>query len=213
MKSITRRTFVGTSAAALLAGAGVGMPSLRAAAADKVLLRLSSPATPTDQRAVALIEVFAPAVADFATFEPHWNATLFKQGTELEAIARGNLEMSITSPQELATIYPAWSIFTAGYLHRDAEHQKKVFAASFMDEMKKQVETDLGVKLLTVMYLGRRQLDLEDRKEDHDAGGSRGREAAHARNRRLAVSGQGARRQPGADRIHRDLHGPPDRCD
>ena len=165
MKPITRRTFVGTSAAALLAGAGVGMPSRRAAAADKVLLRLSSPATPTDQRAVALTEVFAPTVADFATFEPHWNATLFKQGTELEAIARGNLEMSITSPQELATIYPAWSIFTAGYLHRDAEHQKKVFAASFMDDMKKQVETDLGVKLLTVMYLGRRQLDLRIEKK------------------------------------------------
>ena len=165
MKSITRRAFVGTSAAALLAGTAVGMPSFRAAAADKVLLRLSSPATPTDQRAVALIEVFAPAVAGFATFEPHWNATLFKQGTELEAIARGNLEMSITSPQELATIYPSWSIFTAGYLHRDAEHQKKVFAASFMDDMKKQVETDLGVKLLTVMYLGRRQLDLRIEKK------------------------------------------------
>ena len=166
MKSITRRAFVGTSsAAALLAGTAVGMPSFRAAAADKVLLRLSSPATPTDQRAVALIEVFAPAVAGFATFEPHWNATLFKQGTELEAIARGNLEMSITSPQELATIYPSWSIFTAGYLHRDAEHQKKVFAASFMDEMKKQVETELGVKLLTVMYLGRRQLDLRIEKK------------------------------------------------
>ncbi len=54
--------------------------------------------------------------------------TLFKQGTELEAIARGNLEMSIASAQELATLIPAWSIFTAGYLMRDAEHQKKVFA-------------------------------------------------------------------------------------
>jgi tripartite ATP-independent transporter DctP family solute receptor len=163
MTGITRRALLGS--AALVAGAGLGMSVLRAAAADKVLLRLSSPATPTDQRSVALTEIFGPAIADFATFEPHWNATLFKQGTELEAIARGNLEMSIASPQELATIYPSWSIFTAGYLHRDAEHQKRVFAASLMDDMKKQVENDLGVKLLTVMYLGRRQLGLRTEKK------------------------------------------------
>jgi tripartite ATP-independent transporter DctP family solute receptor len=137
-------------------------------AADKITLRLSSPATPTDQRAVALTSVFGPAVAGFATFEPHWNATLFKQGTELEAIARGNLEMSITSPQELATLIPSWSIFTAGYLHRDAEHQKKVFAADFMEPMKKGVEDKLGVKLLSVMYLGRRQLNLRQSQKQLD---------------------------------------------
>lgn len=162
---LDRRTFLGGSAAALAAGmAGLGIDGV--AAADKVLLRLSSPATETDQRAVALTTVFGPAVADFATFEPHWNATLFKQGTELEAIARGNLEMSITSPQELATIIPSWSIFSAGYLLRDAEHQKKVFTSGIMDDMKKEVEDQLGVKLLTVMYLGRRQLDLRMSKAD-----------------------------------------------
>jgi len=133
--------------------------------AENIVLRLSSPATPTDQRAIALTEVFAPAVKDFATFEPHWGATLFKQGTELEAIARGNLEMSITSAQELATIIPEFSIFTAGYLHRDADHQKKVFAADFMTPLKQKVEDTLGVKLLAVMYLGRRQLNLRPDKE------------------------------------------------
>ncbi len=165
MTAITRRAFLGTTAIGLSVCGFASVFPLRARAADKVLLRLSSPATPTDQRSVALTDVFAPAVADFATFEPHWNATLFKQGTELEAISRGNLEMSITSPQELATIFPEWSIFTAGYLHRDADHQKKVFAAAFMDPMKKKVEDQLGVKLLTVMYLGRRQLDLRIEKK------------------------------------------------
>lgn len=160
---ITRRTLLGATAAAFVAASLAGIaPAL---AQDKVTLRLSSPATPTDQRAVALTEVFGPAVADFATFEPHWNATLFKQGTELEAIARGNLEMSITSAQELAALFPEWSIFTAGYLHRDAEHQKAVFAADFMDPMKQKLEEELGVKLLTVMYLGRRQLNLRTEGE------------------------------------------------
>lgn len=160
---IVRRALLAASAAAFFAASMAGFAP--AHAQDKVTLRLSAPATPTDQRAVALTEIFAPAVAEFATFEPHWNATLFKQGTELEAIARGNLEMSITSAQELATIFPEWSIFTAGYLHRDAEHQKRVFAADFLDPMKEKVEAELGVKLLTVMYLGRRQVNLRVDKE------------------------------------------------
>ena len=161
-KGINRRTFLGSTAIGLGALAVGATPVF---AQDKVKLRLSSPATPTDQRAVSLTEIFGPAIAGFAEFEPHWNATLFKQGTELEAISRGNLEMSIASAQELSTIYPEWSIFAAGYLHRDAEHQKKVFAADFMNDMKKKVEDELGVKLLTVMYLGRRQLNLKGDKE------------------------------------------------
>jgi tripartite ATP-independent transporter DctP family solute receptor len=159
----TRRALLGATAAALVALSFAGISP--AAAQDKVTLRLSAPATPTDQRAVAMTEIFAPAVADFANFEGHWNATLFKQGTELEAIARGNLEMSITSAQELASLFPEWSIFTAGYLHRDAEHQKAVFAADFMDPMKQKIEEELGVKLLSVMYLGRRQLNLRTEGE------------------------------------------------
>ena len=154
---IDRRVILGATAGVVLAA---GLAAGSAMAQDKVTLRLSTPATPTDQRSVALAEVFAPAVDEFAAYEPHYNATLFRQGTELEAIARGNLEMSITSAQELATIYPEWSIFTAGYLLRDAEHQKNVFESGIMDEMKQKVEDELGVKLLTVMYLGRRQLNL-----------------------------------------------------
>nr|WP_295469380.1 sialic acid TRAP transporter substrate-binding protein SiaP [Mesorhizobium sp.] len=157
----TRRGLLAGTAAFVALALSFGAAS----AADKITIRMSTPATETDQRAVALATVFGPAIADFATYEPHYNASLFKQGTELEAIARGNLEMSIASAQELATIYPEFSIFTAGYLHRDAEHQKKVFAADFMDPMKKKVEDELGVKLLAVMYLGRRQLNLRTDKE------------------------------------------------
>jgi tripartite ATP-independent transporter DctP family solute receptor len=156
---LNRRHIMG-AAAAIALGLSAGT-----AAAQGVKLSLSSPASPTDQRAIALTEIFGPAVKDFASFQPHWNATLFKQGTELEAIARGNLEMSITSPQELATLIPGWSIFTAGYLLRDAEHQKKVFADPLMADLKKQTEDKLGVKLLSVMYLGRRQVNLRTEKE------------------------------------------------
>jgi tripartite ATP-independent transporter DctP family solute receptor len=158
----TRRAFLLAAAAASLSlSSGVSH------AADKIKLRLSSPASATDQRAVALTTVFAPAVAGFAEFEPHWNAALFKQGTELEAISRGNLDMSIASAQELAEFFPEFSIFAAGYVHRDAAHQVAVFNSDAFKPFKQMTEDKLGVKLLTVMYLGRRQLNLRPEKTIH----------------------------------------------
>jgi TRAP-type transport system periplasmic protein len=134
-------------------------------AQEKVTLRLSSVNTETDQRAVALVTKFGPAIAEFATFEPHWGGALFKQGTELEAISRGNLEMSISSAQEMATFMPEFSVFSAGYLHQNAAHQVAVFNSPLMQPFKDKVEATLGVKILTVMYLGRRQLNLRTEQE------------------------------------------------
>jgi tripartite ATP-independent transporter DctP family solute receptor len=139
--------------------------STMSVAEDKIKLRLSSPATEADFRAQGLATVFAEGVAEFADYEPHYNDTLFKQGTELVAIARGNLEMSMTSAQELAKLIPEWSIFTAGYLMRDAEHQRKVFESDIGKEMYQLVEDKLGVKLLSVMYFGTRQLNLRGDKK------------------------------------------------
>jgi TRAP-type C4-dicarboxylate transport system substrate-binding protein len=155
MREVSRRHLLATAAVVLAAGRVT--PGL---AADKIQLRLSSVNSETDQRAIALIEKFGPAVADFASFEPHWNGTLFKQGTELEAIARGNLEMSITSAQELAVFFPEFSIFTAGYVLKDADHQVAVFKDPLFDPFRRKAEDELGVKLLAPMYLGRRQVNL-----------------------------------------------------
>lgn len=135
------------------------------AEAQNSVWRLSCPASATDQRAVALLEVFAPAIAGIATFEPSWGGTLYKQGTELAEIAKGNLELALTSAQEIAVELPEFSIFAAGYLHRDADHQLKVFAAPFMQPLKLNVEEKLGVKLLSVIYLGRRHLNLRTESE------------------------------------------------
>ncbi|WP_282605672.1 sialic acid TRAP transporter substrate-binding protein SiaP [Pelagibius sp. Alg239-R121] len=149
-------------AAVTLVSASTGFSAF---AADKIQLRMSTPATETDFRSQGLATTFADGVSEFATYEPHYNDTLFKQGTELVAIARGNLEMSITSAQELAKLIPEWSIFTAGYLMRDAEHQRKVFEGEIGKEMYQLVEDKLGVKLLSVMYFGTRQLNLRIEKE------------------------------------------------
>uniref|UniRef100_UPI00045BAB49 C4-dicarboxylate-binding protein n=1 Tax=Roseobacter denitrificans (strain ATCC 33942 / OCh 114) TaxID=375451 RepID=UPI00045BAB49 len=133
---------------------------------DKITLRMSTPASETDQRSVALAEVFAPAVAGFATYQPHYNASLIAQNSELEAIASGDLEMSIASAQELAQFFPEFSIFATGYVHQSAEHQVAVFNDPLMDPFKKTVEDELGIKLLSVMYLGQRHVNLRQTKEE-----------------------------------------------
>ena len=157
----TRRTAVAL-AVALLAP----LPAL--AQDDRVTLRLSTPASETDQRSVALAEVFAPAVSEFADYQPHYNASLIAQGSELEAIAGGDLEMSIASAQELATFFPEFSIFATGYVHQDAEHQVRVFEDELMEPFRETVEEELGVKLLAVMYLGRRHVNLRQTREELD---------------------------------------------
>ena len=129
INNLTRRAFTVLAAMALAAPAF---------AQDKVTLRMSTPASETDQRSVALAEVFAPAVADFAVYEPHYNATLIKQNSELEASASGDLEMSIASAQELAQYFPEFSIFATGYVHQDADHQVAVFGDPLMDSFKKK---------------------------------------------------------------------------
>lgn len=158
---ITRRALLAASAALAVSATG-------AFAQDKIRLRLSAVNSETDQRAIAMINVFGPTVAGFATFEPHWNGTLYAQGTELEAIAAGDLEMSITSAQELATFLPEWSIFAAGYVLQSAEHQVAVFNDPLMDPFKRKVENELGVRLLAPMYLGRRQVNLRRPRSELD---------------------------------------------
>lgn len=161
---IARRALLAVAGLALLAG-GLSVGSPHSAAAEVPVLRFSTPASQTDFRSKGLEEIFGAAIKDFAKYEPHYNATLFKQGTELIAIQRGNLEMSITSAQELATLIPSWSIFTAGYLLRDADHQRKVFESDVGKEMYGLVEDQLGIKLLSVIYFGGRQLNLRTDKE------------------------------------------------
>jgi len=163
-------TFKLTRRMALAAMIAAGSIASTSALADghAIQLRMSSSGSETDARSVAMAEVFGPAVSGFASYEPSYNATLFDQGTELDAISRGNLEMSITSAQELAQFFPEFSIFATGYVHQDAAHQVRVFNDPLMDPFKAKVEDELGVKLLSVMYLGRRHVNLRQTREELD---------------------------------------------
>jgi TRAP-type C4-dicarboxylate transport system substrate-binding protein len=129
---------------------------------------LATSGSETDMRSVAMANVFAPIVAEFADYQPGYNGTMFAQGTELEAISRGNLTMSIASAQELAQFFPEFSIFATGYVHQDAAHQVRVFNDPLMEPFKKTAEEELGVKLLSVMYLGKRHVNLRFTRDEVD---------------------------------------------
>ena len=114
-------------------------------AQDKPKLRFSAVFSEQDIRA-EMMKMFAEAIKDDFAFEPYYGGNLFKQGTELVALQRGNLEMGNIAPQDISKQIPAWSILTAGYLFRDAAHLKAFFASEVGAEMKKMAEDQLGVK-------------------------------------------------------------------
>ena len=144
---ITKKIMLSLATIALLA-VSIISPSYSA----KLKLTMATSGSETDARSLAIANVMLPMISDFADVKVGYNSTMFDQGTELDAISRGNLTMSITSAQELAQFFPEFSIFATGYVHQDAKHQVRVFSHELMDPFKKKVENELGVKLLSVVF-------------------------------------------------------------
>jgi len=90
------------------------------------------------------------------------NASLFKQGAEPVAMARGNLEMTTISAFDIAKLVPEFSIFTAGYVIRDPAHLMKVFNGPIGEELFKRVSEKMDITVLAPIYYGTRQLNLRD---------------------------------------------------
>ena len=139
-----------------------------ALAADKKVIRISSPAVPGDWHAEMLyvfkkqLEQSAPGEFDVQVF---LSGTLFKQGKEPAQMRRGNLDMALISMQDIAKRIPEYSIFTAGYLIRDPEHQQAVYYGPIGDEVFARVSKKMGLQMLSVAYLGTRQLNLRKQRE------------------------------------------------
>jgi TRAP-type C4-dicarboxylate transport system substrate-binding protein len=151
---------------AILGGAMLTAASLTVGAMgqDRPVLKFSAVFSDTDIRADAMRQLKDALAADF-TFEPHFGATLFKQGTELVALQRGNLETGIVAPQDVANQLPAWSILTAAYLFRDADHLKEFFESEAGQEMTTMAEDQLGIHIVAPVYFGARQVNLKPEKE------------------------------------------------
>ena len=149
----------------LAAGAALAAcAALPATAQDKPKLRFSAVFSDQDIRA-QMMQRFGQAIAGSFTLEPYYGGTLFKQGTELVALQRGNLEMGNIAPQDVSNQVPAWSILTSAYLFRDVDHLKTFFASDVGKEMTDMAESQLGIRILGPTYFGTRQVGLKpDRK-------------------------------------------------
>ncbi len=159
MININRRTVLAAGAA--LASAGLAG---KAAAADKKRLRFSAVFSEQDIRA-EMMKKFAGALSDDFDYKGYLGGTLFKQGTELVALQRGNLEMSNIAPQDFAKQMPEWSIVTAAYVFRDTDHLRKFFASDMGEDLKKRTQDKLDVRVLGPTYFGVRQVGLKPDKK------------------------------------------------
>ena len=156
--TFTRRAmFAATTAIAMLA---TGQ-----ALAEPIKLRFADSTTADAPRSVALVDIFAKELGPDFAFEPYFGSTLYKQGTEIVAVQRGNLEMALMPPSDFAKQVPAFSILTAAYLVRDAAHLKAIFDSEIGDEFKKMAREEMGVVVLAPAYYGTRHVNLKgDRK-------------------------------------------------
>jgi tripartite ATP-independent transporter DctP family solute receptor len=151
--------------ATLKAGAALAAASaLPVWAQAKPVIRFAAVFSDKDIRA-GMIQMFAKDVEGDFKVEPFYNSTLFKQGTELVALQRDNLEMGNIAPQDISKQIPAWSILTSAYLFRDANHLNAFFAGDLGAQMKKMVEDQVKVKILGPTFFGTRQVGLKSKKK------------------------------------------------
>ena len=150
---------------ALQAGAALAAAfALPAAAQAKPTLRFAAVFSDKDIRA-DMVRMLATEIAGDYTVEPFFNATLFKQGTELVALQRDNLEMGNIAPQDISKQIPAWSILTSAYLFRDANHLNAFWASDLGAQYKKQAEEQVKIKVLGPTFFGTRQVGLKPKKK------------------------------------------------
>ena len=157
----TRRTFLSGSGALLAAAAAPGAQ----AAGEKINLRFSDSTTADAPRSLALVQIFAKKIGDEFTFQPYFNSTLYKQGTELVAVQRGNLEMANMPPSDFANQVPAFDILGAAYVVRDAAHLDRIFKSEVGDTFRKLAREKLDVVILAPAYYGVRHLNLKGHKK------------------------------------------------
>src|SRR5207245_135006 len=105
------------------------------------------------------------AINDHFDFDTYWGNTLVKQGTELVALQRDNLDLCNLAPADISKQIPAWSLLTSAYLFRDTDHLKKTFKSDVGQEFIKMARDQLGIQVISPVYFGSRNVNLKPTKE------------------------------------------------
>ena len=150
-----------------LLAAVVGLGLAGPVRAADVTIRFSTAAPPADFLAKAL-ETFkaeAERTAPDVKVESYPASVLFRQGTEVPALQRGNLEMSTMTNFEVAQQMPEYGVFNRAYLFRDYPHLRQVFDGPIGDDYKRKVADKMEIEILAVAYLGTRQVNLRNKRD------------------------------------------------
>lgn len=141
--------------------------ALPAIAQQKIQIRFSAASPPADFLSKSM-EVFK---ADLEKAAPEFDVSLFpasklvRQGAELPALQRGNIELFTMTAFEVAGQIPEYGFFNRAYLFRDYDHMMKVFKGPIGEEFAKAVWEKMGVQILAPTYLGTRQVNLRSARD------------------------------------------------
>src|ERR1041385_892083 len=137
------------------------------ALAQKTVLRFSTAAPPPDflSRALAQFKADLEKAAPEFDVQVYPGSQLFRQGTEVPALQRGNLEMSTMTTFEVAQQIPEYGLFNRAYLFRDYVHANKTFTGEVGKRYAEAVAQKMGIVLLAPTYLGTRQVNLRTVRE------------------------------------------------
>src|SRR5947208_10374794 len=135
---------------------------LSTAWAQKTVLRFSTAAPPPDflSKSLSLFKTELEKAAPEFDVQVYPGSQLFRQGTEVPAMQRGNLEMSTMTTFEVAQQVPEFGVFNRAYLFRDYEHAHKTFTGAVGKRYAEAVAQKMGIVILAPTYLGTRQVNL-----------------------------------------------------
>ena len=147
-----------TALGAGLAGLVLALAPLPAPAQDKVELIYSDTVPEADIRTKTLRSAFGDCLGEGFDFKSYHGATLFKQGTELTAMQRGNLDMGNLAIFDFYNQVPSTSVLGTPFLFRDYDHMRAVYDSDVLDPLLKEIEEKAKVKILAFPYIGARHL-------------------------------------------------------
>ncbi|HWR12886.1 MAG TPA: DctP family TRAP transporter solute-binding subunit [Rectinemataceae bacterium] len=94
--------------------------------------------------------------------EIHDNGSLMTQEGEVDAVARGTLDMMFSSPFLISNQLPYLNMFTAAYIFKNQKHMRAVMDGPIGQTVAEDVAKKLNVRWLTALYCGSRNLDMRN---------------------------------------------------
>lgn len=133
--------------------------------ADKVELIYSDTVAEGDIRTATLRKEFGECLGDGFDFKSYHGATLFKQGTELTAMQRGNLDMANLAIFDFYNQVPGTKVLGVPFLFRDYDHMRATWNSGVLDDLSAEITDKTKVKILAAPYIGARHLGYKGDKK------------------------------------------------